>query len=54
MEVRVREKLGEVDIRRRIFQGDSLSPLLIVLCMAPLTWFWRRAKATNGATRDSN
>ena len=26
------EKLGEVDIRRGIFQGDSLSPLLLILC----------------------
>ena len=34
--------LGEVDIRRGIFQGDSLSPLLFVLCMVPLTWLLRR------------
>ena len=26
------EDLGEVDVKRRIFQGDSLSPLLFVLC----------------------
>ena len=31
------KKLGEVDIRRGIFRGDSLSPLLLILCMAPLT-----------------
>ena len=31
------EILREVDVRRRIFQGDSLSPLLFVLCMVPLT-----------------
>ena len=37
--------LGEVDIRRGIFQGASLFPLLFVLCMAPLTWLLRRAKA---------
>ena len=35
----------EVNIRRRIFQGDSLLPLLFVLCMVPLTWLLRRAKA---------
>ena len=37
--------LGEVDIRRGIFQGDSLSPLLFVLCMVPLTWLLRKDKA---------
>ena len=37
--------LGEVDIRRGICQGDSLSPLLLVLCMIPLTWLLRRANA---------
>ena len=31
------EKLGEGDIRRGIFQGDSLSPVLVVLCIVPLT-----------------
>ena len=41
------EKLGEVDIRRGIFQGHSLSPLLFVLFMDPLTWLLRRAKADN-------
>ena len=39
------EKLGKFDIRRVVFQGDSLYPLLFVLCMLPLTWFLRRAKA---------
>ena len=28
--------LGNVEIRRGIFQVDSLSPLLIVLCVVPL------------------
>ena len=35
----------EADIRRKIFHGDSLSPLLIVLCMVPLRQLLRRAKA---------
>ena len=39
------KKLGEADIRRRIFQGDSLPPLLFVLSMVPLTWLLRRPKA---------
>ena len=39
------ETLGEVDIRRGDFQGDSLSPLLFLLCLVPLTWLLRRVKA---------
>ena len=31
------QSLGGVDIKRRIFQGDSLSPLLFVLCLIQLT-----------------
>ena len=31
------QSLGRVDIKRVIFQGDSLSPLLFVLCLIPLT-----------------
>ena len=35
-------KLGEVNIRRGIFQGDSLSPFLFVIAMIPLTSILRR------------
>ena len=36
------EMLGEVEIRRGIFQGDSLSPLLFVVAMIPLTSLLKR------------
>ena len=39
------ESVGEVNIRRGIFQGDSLSPLLFVLCVAPLSLILRKVKA---------
>ena len=39
------ESLGDVSIKRGIFQGDSLSPLLFVLCMVPLTLILRKTKA---------
>ena len=31
------ESLGEIDIRRGIFQGDSFSPLLFVVVLMPLS-----------------
>ena len=37
--------LGQVDIRRGIFQGDSLSPLLFFLIMLPLTLVLRKMTA---------
>ena len=39
------EDLGEVDVKRGIFQGDSLSPLLFVLCMVPLSLILRKINA---------
>ena len=38
------QRLGNVRIRRGIFQGDSLSPLLFVLAMIPLTRMLRKTK----------
>ena len=35
---------GQVD-RRGIFQGDSLSPLLLIVVMLPLTLVLRKVKA---------
>ena len=37
--------LCEVDINRGIFQGHSLSPLIFVICMIPLSLFLRKVKA---------
>ena len=39
-------ELGEVDIKRHIFQGDSLFPLLFVLALIPLSLILRKANAT--------
>ena len=39
------EKLGNVRIRRGIFQGDSLSPLLFDLALIPLTIILRKMEA---------
>ena len=40
-----RESLVKVNIRKGIFQGDSLSPLLFVICIIPLTFVLRKPKA---------
>ena len=39
------ETLGTMKIKRGIFHGDSLSPLLFLVCMIPLTEILRKAKA---------
>ena len=36
------EDLGEVNVKRGIFQGDSLSPLLFVLSMVPLSLIFKK------------
>ena len=38
-------KLREVHIKRGIFQGDSLSPLVFILALIPLSLILRKAKA---------
>ena len=38
-------ELEEVDITRGIFEGDSLSPLVFVLALIPLTLILRKAMA---------
>ena len=38
-------ELGKVEIKRGIFQGDSLSPLVFVLALIPLSLILRKEKA---------
>ena len=38
------QSLGGVDIKQGIFQGDSLSILLFVLCLIPLSVILRNSK----------
>ena len=46
------ECLGKVNIRRGIFQGDSLSPLLFVLALFPLSMIVRKVSAGYEMTKD--
>ena len=39
------QSLGKVKIQRGIFQGDSLSPLLFIICLVPLSLILRTVKA---------
>ena len=39
------EDLGEVNVKWRIFQGDSLLPLLFVLGMVPLSFILKKINA---------
>ena len=38
-------ELGKIEIKRGIFQGDSLSPLVLVFALIPLSLILRKAKA---------
>ena len=40
-----RETLGELKINKRIFQGDSLSPILFAITLTPLAILLRDVKA---------
>ena len=40
-------ELVEVEIKHGIFQGDSLSPLVFVLALIPLSLILRKAKAAS-------
>ena len=48
------KNLGNVKIARGIFQGDSLSPLLFVLVMIPLTILLRKEKFGYRFTKDTS
>ena len=47
-----REELGEVTFKRGIFQGDSLSRLVFIVTMIPLTLVLRRMTCGYAIGRD--
>ena len=40
-------ELGKVEIKRGIFQGESLSPLVFVLALSPISFIVRKAKVAS-------
>ena len=38
-------ELGEIEFKRRIFQGDSLFPLVSVLVLIPISLILRKGKS---------
>ena len=42
-----KSNLSEVEVNKGIFEGDSLPPLIFVICMIPLSLFLRQVKTSN-------
>ena len=40
--------LGDINVKRVIFQGDSLSPLQFAICLVPMPLILRKVKACTG------
>lgn len=46
------EAMGDVTIKRRIFQGESLPPLLFVFCLILVSLILRKLQAGNEKVLD--